>query len=223
MHIPSFIEQILERPDAMIQLQALQSALEAEKKRRQDFYDWVTEEEVKAEFINGQVIVHSPVKRRHWNVSGLLSRLLSFYASGKQLGQVGIEKVMIALTRNDYEPDIVFFSKEKSDLFTDDQVLFPAPDFVVEILSKKTASTDRGTKKDDYAAHGIQEYWIVDPFKQRIEQYILASASTTYFPAKIHQYGEMIESTVLRGFHIPVEAVFDERANLKALRKLMDQ
>lgn len=216
----SLAEQILERPDAVLQLQSLTRALEAEKKRRQDFYLWVTED-VKAEFINGQVILHSPVKKRHWNVTDLLSRVMSFYASLKKLGRVGTEKVMIALTRNDYEPDLVFFSKEKADQFTDDQVLFPAPDFAVEILSKSTAATDRGTKKDDYAAHGIREYWIIDPVKQRIEQYILASASTAYFPPKIHQSTDFIQSVVLPGFEIPVMAIFDEATNLETLKGMM--
>jgi Uma2 family endonuclease len=220
MYTPSLAEQILERPDAVIQLQTLQNALEDEKKRRQDFYNWVTED-VKAEFINGQIVIHLPVRKRHWSASDLLSRVLSVYASVKKLGQVGTEKVMIALTRNDYEPDIVFFSKEKADTFTDDQVLFPAPDFIVEILSRKTASTDRGTKKDDYAAHGVREYWIVDPAKQRIEQYVLATASTEYFPAKVHQYGEIIESTTIPGFAIPVKAVFEEAANLETLQELL--
>ena len=220
MYTPSLAEQILERPDAVLQLQALQNALADEKKRRQGFRNWITED-VKAEFINGRIIIHFPVKKRHWKVSDLLSRVLSCYASIKKLGQVGTEKVMISLTRNDYEPDIVFFSKEKVDAFTDDQVLFPAPDFVVEILSSKTASTDRGTKKDDYALHGIREYWIIDPVKQRIEQYILPQVGTEYFPAKIHQYGGMIESVAIPGFDIPVNAVFEEAANLDALQAFM--
>ena len=46
---------------------------------------------------------------------GEMSRLLSVFASFKRLGRVGVEKVMIGLTRNDYEPDIVFFNKEKAD------------------------------------------------------------------------------------------------------------
>lgn len=220
MHAPSLVEQILERPDAVLQLQNLQSALEIEKKRRRDFYEWVTED-VKAEFINGEIIIHSPVKKRHWAASGLLSRLLGFYASIKKLGQVGTEKVMIALTRNDYEPDLVFFSKAKADSFADDQVLFPAPDFVVEILSKSTASIDRGIKKADYARHGVREYWIVDPAKQRIEQFILPTDGTEYFPAKIFQYGETIESVAIPGFAIPVQAVFEEAANVEALQALM--
>ena len=132
------------------------------------------------------------------------------------------EKVMISLTRNDYEPDIVYFKKEKADLFTAGQVLFPAPDFVVEILSKKTALTDRTTKKEDYAAHGIGEYWIIDPQKQIIEQYLLISETdTSYFKPYIYRIGDDISSRVIEGFTIPVQAVFDEAVNLKTLTQIM--
>lgn len=217
---PLLARQILERSDAMIQLEFLQNAMADENRRRQEFREWITED-VKAEFINGETVIHSPVRRRHWKASSYLSTLLNVYARLKNAGEVGVEKTMIALTRNDYEPDLVFFSKEKADAFTEEQVLFPAPDFVVEILSKKTAATDRGTKKEDYAAHGIREYWIVDPTRQRIEQYILPTGSDTYFPAKVHQYGEFIESHAIPGFDIPVAAVFDETANVEALQELM--
>ncbi|MEY4539280.1 MAG: hypothetical protein RLZZ306_1037, partial [Bacteroidota bacterium] len=37
---------------------------------------------------------------------------MSIYSDIHQLGFVGIEKIMITLTRNDYEPDICFFKKE---------------------------------------------------------------------------------------------------------------
>lgn len=213
-------EQILERPDAVLQFQHIQKTLAEEKERRHEFYEWI-QEDTKAEFINGEIVIHSPVKRRHWNASTLLSRLLSLFASINKLGQVGVEKVMISLTRNDYEPDLVFFSTEKAAAFTDDQVLFPAPDFVVEIISRKTAAIDRGIKKRDYALHGIREYWIIDPAKMRIEQYILPTGDVEYFPAKIHQYGHVIESYAIAGFVIPVEAVFEEAANVEALQKLL--
>ncbi|GAB2598351.1 Uma2 family endonuclease [Spirosoma areae] len=39
----------------------------------------------------------------------------------------------------------------------------PAPDLVIEVLSKSTARRDRGVKFTDYAANGIAEYWIVNP------------------------------------------------------------
>jgi Uma2 family endonuclease len=216
-----YAEKILNSPDLPQVVKRLNQVLEDESRRRHEFREWVTPT-IKAEFINGEVVLHSPVRRRHWNVTDLLSSLLSFFVRIKKLGVVGTEKVMVALTRNDYEPDLVFFSKEKADQFSEDQLLFPAPDFVVEILSKKTAATDRGVKKQDYAAHGVLEYWIVDPLHEQIEQYYLAlPTDTTYLPARIFGPDDDIESRAVPGFVIPVRAVFDSEANILAMQGLM--
>jgi Uma2 family endonuclease len=216
-----YAQKILELPDAPQQVEALMVSINEEKRRRRDFREWVTPD-IKAEFINGEVIIHSPVKRQHWKITDLLSSILSVYARFKKLGSVGTEKVMIALTRNDYEPDLVFFSKEKADLFYDEQVLFPAPDLVVEILSKGTAAKDKGIKKKDYAANGIQEYWIIDPIKQEIHQYILfIPTDKQYSPAKIFTIDDDIESKAIKDFVIPVRAIFEEDVNLMTLQKII--
>lgn len=215
------VEKLLERPDAPQQLERLQHALADERRRRAEFYEWVTED-MKAEFINGEVVVHSPVTRKHWKTSNLLSRLLSVFVTVKNLGEVATEKAMITLTRNDYEPDICFFSNTQAAAFAEDQVLFPAPDFAVEILSRKTAKYDRGVKRDDYAAHGIREYWIVDPSSKQIEQYLLpGEEAKEYFLPRIHRLDDDIESRVIQGFIIPVRAVFEEAANLEAMKALL--
>jgi Uma2 family endonuclease len=217
----SYAQKILQLPDAPQQIEALYVAMNEEKRRRNDFREWISPS-VKAEFINGEVIIHSPAKRRHWKITDLLSSILSIFVRTKKLGVVGTEKVMIALTRNDYEPDLVFFSEEKAADFNEEQVLFPAPDFVVEILSKSTAAKDRGIKMQDYAAHGIREYWIIDPVRQRIEQYILYSLNDKeYFPARYFSMDDDIESYAIPGFTIPVAAVFDEKENLKTLQELL--
>ena len=221
MSMTTSVEQILRSPDAPSQLKALQDALSHEAKQRQAFYNWI-DENTKAEFINGHVVIHSPVKKEHWQASDFLSRLLSVFASFKRLGRVGVEKVMISLTRNDYEPDIVFFNKEKADVFSAEQVLFPAPDFIVEILSKKTATADRTLKKIDYAAHGVQEYWIIDPVKQTVKQYLLLDKTDkTYFQPYIYTIIDTIESATIEGFNIPFKAIFDEETNLETLENLM--
>jgi len=214
-------DKIMKRADAAVQIQYLQETFEAEKERRIEFREWLNPD-VKAEFINGEIIIHSPVKKQHWSASGLLSTLLTAFTNLHKLGKVGVEKVMITLTRNDYEPDLVFFSREKAEQFTDDQVLFPAPDLVVEILSKRTAKKDKTTKKDDYAYHGVREYWIIDASKQKVYQYILPTKNATeYFPAKVVQYGEYLKSVAVEGFEIPTSAIFDEEINVKVLRELI--
>ena len=214
------VERILQRPDAIQVAEQLQAALAEEVRRRRAFREWV-DDSVKAEFINGETIYHSPAKQKHWATSGFLSRLLSIYVDSRQLGMVGVEKVMISLTRNDYEPDLVFFEKSKSDKFTKDQLFFPAPDLVVEILSPRTASKDRGIKKDDYAAHGIREYWIIDPDREQVELYFLLENTTVYFEPYILTRDEIIESRVLGGFSIPVRALFYADANMQALQQLL--
>jgi Uma2 family endonuclease len=53
------------------------------------------------------------------------------------------------------------------------QMRFPAPDFIAEILSPSTEENDRNIKSTDYAAHGVSEYWIIDPAYRIVEQYLL--------------------------------------------------
>jgi Uma2 family endonuclease len=211
------ISEILSEPDAYFLLQAVAHALEDEKTRRIAFYNDITEQE-KVEFINGEIVVHSPVMKRHNTASLLLARLMSVYADVHQLGFVGIEKIMITLTRNDYEPDICFFNAEKSKDFTNKQTLFPAPDWIVEILSEGTKDRDRGIKFKDYQAHGIEEYWIIDPDHQTIEQYHLEGGA---YELILKASEGHIKSYVLKGFQIPIQAVFDENLNVETLKRLM--
>lgn len=217
------VEKILLQPDAPLLVQQLNQHLTEERRRRLSFYNWI-DEHIKAEFINGEVVVHSPAKKRHLTVTKLLSRLISFYCDLKNLGETFHEKAMIALSRNDYEPDIVFFKAEKAAHFDEEQVLFPAPDFAVEVLSKKTEKIDRTIKKEDYALNGIQEYWIIDPNKQMIEQYLLLQpADKTYFEPYRYRKGEDITSQAITGFTIPVAALFDEQENVATLQRLLGQ
>ncbi|MCC6446410.1 MAG: Uma2 family endonuclease [Armatimonadetes bacterium] len=40
---------------------------------------------------------------------------------------------------------------------------------MVEILSSGTEAQDRDIKYRDYAAHGVREYWILDPQQETLE------------------------------------------------------
>ena len=214
----SLLKAILQSPQAPMLLEELKTALQKEKEKRLDFYKDITEQQ-KAEFINGEIIIHSPVMKRHNEVSGQLYSLINYFVHQKDLGFVGIEKILIQLTRNDYEPDICFFLKAKAKRFKSDQSLFPVPDFVVEVLSKSTEKRDRGVKFIDYAAHGIKEYWIIDPAGKTIEQYLLKNKE--YDLAIKANTGE-ISSKVIKGFTIPVQAIFDKKTNFATLKNMMN-
>jgi len=211
------VEKTMEMPNAVLFARKLDAALKAEQKKRQHFYK-IIDENRKMEFINGEIFFQSPVKLLHNEATGNLFQLLKAYVSTNKLGFVGIEKILVSLTRNDYEPDVCFFGNEKSKSFTPKQMQFPAPDFVVEVVSDSTERTDRETKFQDYAAHGVREYWIVDPDKATVEQYLLQSEE---YELLLKAKDGEIESIAIEGFRIPIRAIFDEAENLAALRTLI--
>jgi Uma2 family endonuclease len=146
--------------------------------------------------------------------------LLRPYALKHKLGRVASEKALIALIRNDYEPDVCFWNQAKANLFTADQMKLPAPDLVIEVLSKGTARRDRGVKFIDYVANGIAEYWIINPGKQTVEQYELDPDIEEYSHVGTFLADQEIESKQVIGFRVPVLALFDEKANMHAHEKL---
>lgn len=172
----------------------------------------------KVEFINGEVIFNSPVKLEHNKAGALLFKLLHTYISMKDIGFAGVEKILISLTRNDYEPDICFFKKSISDNFNPKQMQFPAPDFVVEVVSPSSEHNDRVIKFEDYAAHGIMEYLIIDPEKKTIEKYLLNKDKYDLFLKSDNGY---IKSKAISGFEIPIDSVFNKDENLKILKSII--
>jgi len=188
------------------------------KTYRSKFYSDISEFE-KAEFINGEIIIHAPVNKAHNDALTQLSSLLAIYVSKHQLGYIGILTIMIQLTRNDYEPDICFFDKKIAATFTSTQSLFPPPNLVIEILSKRTAKHDRGIKFQDYQAHGVQEYWIIDSVKKIVEQYRLNADQVYELILKASD--GIITCLPIKGFSIPIDAIFDESKNLQVLQSIL--
>jgi Uma2 family endonuclease len=188
------ISTILESPEAPTLSANLAKTLNEEKKRRLKFYNDI-DDDMKVEFINGEIIVHSPVKKKNTDAVGFLYKILDTFVRISELGYVGYEKVMIALTRNDYEPDVLFFNNDKSIHFDKNNWKYPVPDFVVEILSDSTESRDRGIKYIDYEAHGVQEYWIIDPEAETVEQYLLVNGK---FKLHLKLSNGSIESPVVK-------------------------
>ena len=213
------IEDLKKQRNLPTLLKELNDFWKTEQQKRTDFYELV-HEDIKAEFINGNVIFHSPVKGKHWVTCTRLAGRLSIYVDDNDLGIVGAEKVMIRCTRNDYEPDIVFFKKETSQYFKDDQLIFPAPDLAVEILSKSTKGNDYGIKFEDYAAHNVGEYWIIDTEIESVEQYVLNDSvensdvltdqnreQTYKLYQKLTKTGTL-KSFAVEGFEIELKAIF---------------
>ena len=213
-------EQLMQMPNLPKLLGEMQLVLNSERHKRLAFYQWV-QEDMKAEFINGEIIENSPAADEHTDAVMSLGSLSYNFSNFQESGKVKSEKAMVSLTRNDYEPDIAFWRKEVAATFKMGQTHYPAPDWICEVLSKGTSGRDRGIKFDDYAAHGVREYWIVHPRKKTIEQYLLSDETETYELLKKVTLGDWIESVTMKSFRIPVSAIFDVDINRETLKKII--
>ncbi len=206
----------MDSPDLPEILGEAQRALVAEQKLRRKFYKDITPEH-KWEFIQGEVILHSPALHRHLVATQHFYNLLHAHVVARECGQVLLEKAMTCFPRNDYEPDVCYFGATKSVLIQPDTLKFPIPDLIVEVLSKSTEKRDRGIKFKDYALHGVAEYWIIDPKAETVELYRLAGEA--YPPAKKQSKGQL-RSTVVPGFEIALRSIFDAGENAREMRRL---
>lgn len=139
------LSELLAAPTLPEAFAVIKDRLDHERERREIFYDEITPE-MKVEFINGEVFMHSPALARHTTARRNITALLNPHVIKEGLGIVHDEKTLCVFPRNDYEPDVVFFGAEKAAQITPDTLKFPPPDFVCEVLSDSTASRDRGVK-----------------------------------------------------------------------------
>src|SRR5207249_9648363 len=89
---------------------------------------------------------------------------------------------------------------------------------VSSLTQRPTNAGKSSVKFEDYEAHGVREYWIVDAEAECVEQYVLDEGA---FRLLLKSGSGDIESRVVPGFRIPIRAIFDSAPNLETLRRLL--
>lgn len=104
------------------------------------------------------------------------------------------------------QPDVVFFTKSRSQLVQMRAPIRDAPDLAIEVLSPATAATDRGKKMQMLARYGVPEYWIVDPIAETVEIYTLVS--DTYSLIHTAVSADPLRSPLLTELTFPLARIF---------------
>ena len=81
-----------------------------------------------------------------------------------------------------------------------------APDLIVEILSPSSSTRDWRDKRELYAAHGVREYWIIDP-ANRIVSVLLLQDGVLEIEQTLTK-DDTATSTVLDGFSVSLDSIF---------------
>jgi Uma2 family endonuclease len=125
------------------------------------------------QLIEGDLIMAPAPNRFHQDISGNICYLLRDYLEQHPLGKLYQAPFDVYFDQfNAHQPDIAFFSKA-NERFLTDAGAEGAPDFIVEILSPKTAFLDKKTKRQVYARSGVKELWLVDPDVKMVHVYFL--------------------------------------------------
>ena len=164
----------------------------------QEFIAWC-DSDTWAEWVDGEVILMSPVNTEHDRICVFLISLISYFAGEHDLGDVLTEPVQVrfARQRRRRSPDIFFVTRERLDIIKLQHVE-GAPDLIIEIVSPDSQNRDRRDKFNEYQAAGVREYWIIDPLSKTVEAHVLGP------DRKFRQVepGPFIRSAVLPGFAI---------------------
>jgi len=168
----------------------------------EEFLAW-TDEDTHAEWVDGEIVLMSPVNLHHQDVLKFLDRLISAFVEAHGLGWVYFAPVLMRLpTRpSGREPDLVFVASNHLSRLHETYLDGPA-DLVVEIVSPESDARDHGEKLVEYEGAGIPEYWVVDPMRQDAQFYVLD---------KVGRYRRVspdadgwYHSTILPGFRLQV-------------------
>lgn len=174
----------------------------------QEFLDWL-DEDVWAEWVNGEVFVMSPASNLHQALVLFLAALMQHWAEAFDLGIVHTKPYLVKLPEPlpARAPDIIFVAKENLHRVTSNY-LDGAPDIVVEIISPESRSRDRGEKFYEYEQAGVKEYWLIDPDRKQTEFYRRGSDGI-FRIVPIAEDG-IFRSEVLKGFWPKVDWLWQE-------------
>jgi Uma2 family endonuclease len=162
------------------------------------------------ELINGELTRKQSPTFDHQLISRRIGYAITTYAMNAKAGELLNAPLDVVLDDgNCFQPDILFIKKERFFILDDkEQIIIGAPDLVIEILSKSSATNDKGVKKDTYEIHGVREYWLVDPVRKSIEVYALQDER--YRLVGYYEEEGILKSTVLEGFEMDIERIFEE-------------
>lgn len=165
----------------------------------------IGETQIRYELIDGVVVMSpSPTAQHQQLIMDIAYQIRAFLDQSK-LGRVFPKldvNLRAALDREVvYRPDIVYVSNERADIIQ--KHIIAAPDVLVEISSPDSRQYDSVTKKNDYEAAGVREYWLIDPLESKMTFFVRQGEK---FVESAPQ-GDTFASTAIPGFTLELNRI----------------
>lgn len=158
-----------------------------------DEYATLADDGYRYELIDGVVQMSPSPSFQHQQIVAEFARQLGNHVMDTASGRVAVE-IDIRLDEDRvYRPDLVFVDAEK--LTQCGERITVAPDLVLEVVSPDSKRYDHETKRHDYEAAGVTEYWLIDVETKQVMQLRLEGGKY------VEQVGDArLRSRVVDGF-----------------------
>ena len=160
------------------------------------------------ELWHGRLIMSPAPTPFHQLVALRLQDALYRWVDRRKLGVVlGAPSDVVLAPDLALQPDVLFIAKARQNIIKTH--IYGAPDLVMEVVSPDRPRRDYKDKKEQYEAHGVKEYWIVDPDRRRIEVWTLRG--DFYQLAGVYSGKQQAVSVLLPGFNVRVDRIIAEQ------------
>lgn len=188
----------------------------------EEYLAWA-DEDTRAEWVAGEVIVPMPPKESHQMLVAFLDRVIGLFVAVFGLGRLLVAPFEVKLSAEGpaRQPDLMFLRAAHLDRLTPERVVGP-PDLIIEVVSDDSEHRDRVDKFNEYEAAGVPEYWILDNRPQRRRAYFYRLGAEGQYLQVGLEPGGIYRSAVLEGFWLRVGWLWaPEPDPLRALAELM--
>ncbi len=161
------------------------------------------DEDVQTEWVGGEAIVMRPRRYREAQVAGFTFSLVAYVNSLRKIGEVFLAmfEMRLGTIPSSREPDAMFIEKAHQERITRARLEGPA-DLVIEIVSDDSVKRDYVEKIREYAAAGVQEYWIAEGRDDVRGFRMLIRSESGDFEDVVPDDEGLLRSSVLAGFGV---------------------
>jgi Uma2 family endonuclease len=182
-------------------------------------YEGITDEDVRCEYLDGVLIMHSPATLRHEERISFLDFLLSGFVTDRSAEKIFCSNAVMQMGERRFCPDLSYLATAHFGRMQGGRVMGPV-DLAVEVLSDSTRDYDRNEKRRAYREGEVPEIWLIDLDHRcfEVEWYVPREGYST----EILTRGRW-KSRVLSGFWVDVEWCWAEPLpnRIECLRELM--
>jgi len=157
------------------------------------------------EYLRGRLQILPMPTALHQAIAFVFANLLVAWSKPDALARTKLAPFRVKFNDKLYrEPDVCFMrginAHRRSNRF------WVGADLIAEIVSDSNKAHDTQTKRAEYAAAGIPEYWIIDPEQRTISIFTLAEGA--YVLHEAFGVGQIAISLLLDGFAVNVSDLF---------------